>query len=354
MNNYKNFELKDWVEDPGFRRWVYRGEDDAYWTSVLKNTPLQAENIEQAREILLMVRGEADEIPEQELASRKANILDYISQETQIRSWWRRSWLQVAAVLLLTMGFGGYYYKRHSQPPYNAVLAQSGSRIIEIVNTNEAVKLVTLPDGSSVILKKAAKISYPASFATDKREVVMLGEAFFEVQKNPEQPFFIYAGEMLTQVTGTSFSIKANAADKQVQLVVKTGVVDISVIRAGNEAGNRHVILNPNQLVTLDRNSSQLAKKDVDEPVLIGLPIESQYFKFKKTPVKDVFLALEQAYGVHIHFDKQVTSRCNITAKLGDEPIREKMQMICEVIGAKFEMQDNAIAVFSNGCDITD
>jgi transmembrane sensor len=210
---------------------------------------------------------------------------------------------------------------------------------------------VTLPDGSSVILKKDAKISYPASFAANKREVVMLGEAFFEVQKNPGQPFFIHTGEMLTKVTGTSFSIKANAAEKQVQLVVKTGIVEISVTHAGYEAKGKHMTLSRNQLVTMNRASSELTKSDVSEPILIGLPIESQTFAFKKTPVKDVFLTLEQAYGVHINFDKQVTAKCNITAKLGDEPIREKLQMICEVLDAKFEMHDGAIAVFSNGCD---
>jgi transmembrane sensor len=352
MNNYKNFKVKDWVDDPDFRKWVYKGERDAFWLSVLENTPSQVENMEQAKEILLSIRGEVNDIPEQELASRKEDMLDYISQERQIRSWWRKSWWQAAAVLLLTLGLGGYYLKRHTQMPYNAVLLQSGAaKIIEIINQDEIAKLVTLPDGSSVILKKDAKISYPASFAASKREVVILGEAFFEVQKNPDQPFFIHTGEMLTKVTGTSFSIKANAAEEQVQLVVKTGVVEISVTHTGNAAQNKHMILNPNQLVTMNRASSELTKRDVAEPILIGLPIESQTFAFKKTPVKDVFLTLEQAYGVHINFDKQVTAKCNITAKLGDEPIREKLQMICEVLDAKFEMHDGAIAVFSNGCD---
>ena len=108
MNNYKNFEVKDWVDDPGFRKWVYKGEQDSFWISVLENTPLQVDNIEQAREILLSVRGELDYVSDQELSSRKTKMMDYISQQEQTRSWWRGRWFQVAAVLLLTIGFGGY------------------------------------------------------------------------------------------------------------------------------------------------------------------------------------------------------------------------------------------------------
>ncbi|MDQ6477087.1 FecR family protein [Dyadobacter sp. LHD-138] len=352
MNNYNNFEVKDWIDHPGFRKWVYRGEQDSFWVSVLENTPSQTENIEQAIDILRMVRGELDNISDEELASRKSKLLGYISQEGQVRSWWRGRWFQAAAILLLTLGFGGYYWKHFTKTPYNAVLSRlENTTIIEVINNNEKVKLVTLPDGSSVILKKNARISYPDEFSADKREVVMQGEAFFEVQKNPDKPFFIYSGEMLTKVTGTSFSIKANATEKQVQLVVKTGVVEISVNNAVNKTKTNQLTLNPNQLVTLNRENNQFEKRNVTEPVLINLPIESQYFTFKKTPVKDVFKALELAYGVNINFDMQVTSKCNITARLGDEPIREKLEMICEVLNARFEMKNNTISVYSNGCE---
>lgn len=352
MNNYKNFEVKDWVDDPGFRKWVYKGEEPAFWDAVLENTPSQLDNIEQAREILLLVRGELDDVPAQELAARKSKLLDHAMREREVRTWWRGRWFQVAAVLLLTLGFGGYYWKRLSSTPYNAILTRAGGvAITEVINTSEKAKLVTLPDGSSVILKKAARISYPKTFSADRREVVMLGEAFFEVQKNTDQPFYIYSGEMLTKVTGTSFSIKANEKEKQVQLVVKTGTVEISVHNAGKESGGRPLALNPNQLVTLNRESAEFATRNVKEPVLIGLPVEYQYFAFKKSPVKDVFKALEQAYGVTISFDREITSKCNITARLGDEPIREKLQMICEVLDARFDMQGSVVSVYSEGCE---
>jgi len=353
MNNYKNFEVIDWVDDPGFRKWVYKGEQDSFWISVLENTPLQVDNIEQAREILLSVRGEVDYVSDQELFTRKTKLLDYISQQEKTRSWWRGRWFQVAAVLLLTMGFGGYYWKHFYQAavPYNALLIGNGkTSITEVINLKETIKQVTLPDGSSVILKKNAKISYPSQFLADRREVVMQGEAFFEVQKNPDQPFYIYSGEMTTRVTGTSFSIKANAAENRIQLVVKTGVVEISV-QAGEKGTKNRLTLNPNQLATLNLKNKELGKTDVDEPVLINLPIESQYFTFKKTPVKDVFRILEMAYGIHINFDQEITSKCNITARLGDGPIREKLEMICEVLNARFEMTNNAIQVFSDGCE---
>ena len=50
---------------------------------------------------------------------------------------------------------------------------------------------VNLPDGSVVHLNSESKLSYPSFFDKDKRRVTLQGEAFFEVQKDPEHGFVI-------------------------------------------------------------------------------------------------------------------------------------------------------------------
>ena len=46
-------------------------------------------------------------------------------------------------------------------------------------------KVVVLPDGSKVYLRKFARLDYPGKFDNDRREVSLTGEAFFEITPNP-------------------------------------------------------------------------------------------------------------------------------------------------------------------------
>lgn len=359
MKNYTGFEIKDWLEDIAFQKWVYNQEADEFWQQFLRDTPQQASNVSQARVILLSVRGELDNIPEFELKSRVAEILAAIPDEIQEYKvpWWRGNWLRVAAVLLLTIGLGLVKLNWHkfgtpAEPYYATIASLNRGTITEVINTTDHIKMVNLPDGSSVILKKNARIAYPKQFSEAKREVYMLGEIFFEVEKNQDQPFFVHTGNMITKVTGTSFSIQANESDDAVRLVVKTGQVEVSTTneKMADGAKNKTLHLNPNQLVIMQKTGQSLEKQNVDNAVLLNLSIESTDFVFKRTPLKDVFKALEEAYGVTFRFDASKIADCSITAQLGDEPIFEKLAMLSAVVNARYELRDSLVSIYSNGC----
>ena len=78
-----------------------------------------------------------------------------------------------------------------------------------VVSTPAATTtLVTLSDGTRVMLNANSTLEYPASFDdAEVREVRLKGEAHFEVTKNPHRPFVVKAGEMQTQVLGTIFDV---------------------------------------------------------------------------------------------------------------------------------------------------
>ena len=84
-----------------------------------------------------------------------------------------------------------------------------------VVSTPAATTtLVTLSDGTKVMLNANSTLEYPVSFDdAEVREVRLKGEAHFEVTKNPHRPFVVKAGEMQTQVLGTIFDVKAYRKD---------------------------------------------------------------------------------------------------------------------------------------------
>ncbi|MFW5627009.1 MAG: FecR family protein [Segatella copri] len=114
-----------------------------------------------------------------------------------------------------------------------------------VVSTPAATTtLVTLSDGTRVMLNANSTLEYPASFDdAEVREVRLKGEAHFEVTKNPHRPFVVKAGEMQTQVLGTVFDVKAYRKDAP-KVTLMEGKVKVS-------NADTEVEMHPGQTATL-------------------------------------------------------------------------------------------------------
>jgi transmembrane sensor len=360
MNKYNEFAVEDWLTDSKFQNWVFRKDSDLFWKEYIERNPAQREKIEQASKILLSIRGDLDTVTPQEVKIRVSEIIKGLddSQSTgSPRSWWKSGWLRVAAAILLIAGLGGIFWKnaiRNSNPYYSLTKSHASEPLDEIVNDTDQSRLVKLSDGSAVVLKSKSRISFPHQFNPEKREVYLLGEAFFQIRKNPHQPFYVYANELVTKVLGTSFHVRAYEDDKEVSVVVKTGKVSVFTRNTQETRKNNRslggMILTPNQKAILGRVNLEIVRQVVDKPVLLNPPAENQNFSFKRTSVASVFQMLEKAYGVDIVFDEDVTANCTITAELDNESLFEKLNMICAVMEANYESIDGQIIINTKGC----
>lgn len=351
MENYNSFDIEDWVGDVKFRKWVYSGEADATWQAFLKENPNQKDNIENARIILISIRGEINTVSESELESVKIAMERRLISATNMQKVWNpKRWLRLVAMIALVSGVATYFWLslQVSKSQYELFALQTGR--VEVVNSSLAWMMLSLPDSSSILLSKNSKLSYSPKQFIDRREVALTGDAFFEVRKKSQKPFYVHSGDLVTKVTGTSFSIKSDVDHQKIQLVVKSGQVGISLADLKGKRQGAELHLKANQLLTFDKKHNSLDKKDVENATLLGISIEKQNFTFKKTPIKDVFQILENAYGVQISYDQTKTSNCNITAILGDEPLDLKLKTICEVLEAKYHIHNNDIQVFAKGC----
>ena len=135
-----------------------------------------------------------------------------------------------------------------------------------VVSTPAATTtLVTLSDGTKVMLNANSTLEYPASFddeatgegraadaAHQVREVRLKGEAHFEVTKNPHRPFVVKAGEMQTQVLGTIFDVKAYRKDAP-KVTLMQGKVKVS-------NADTEVEMRPGQTATLQADKIVVSK----------------------------------------------------------------------------------------------
>lgn len=123
-----------------------------------------------------------------------------------------------------------------------------------VVSTPAAtITLVTLSDGTKVMLNANSTLEYPASFDdAEVREVRLKGEAHFEVTKNPHRPFVVKACEMQTQVLGTIFDVKAYRKDAP-KVTLMEGKVKVS-------NADTEVEMRPGQTATLQSDKIVVSK----------------------------------------------------------------------------------------------
>lgn len=87
------------------------------------------------------------------------------------------------------------------------------------------VRLVPLPDGSSMTLNTASRATIDFS-GTARRIRLVEGEALFDVAKDSSRPFLVEAADTQVRAVGTSFVVR-RLQDQPVQVLVREGVVEV-------------------------------------------------------------------------------------------------------------------------------
>lgn len=130
------------------------------------------------------------------------------------------------------------------------------AQMIEVKTNPGMTTTVDLPDGTKVYLNSESSLTYPSFFSKDKRDVKLTGEAFFEVQKDPEHRFIV-SGPHHTQieVLGTSFNVEAFERDSFISTTLVEGKVRFAYQKNRQPAT---VDMKPGQKLMYDTTSSQV------------------------------------------------------------------------------------------------
>lgn len=366
MQDYRDLEPEELATIPSFRRWKLNHDpaEEAFWTEWLRSNPDKKELLDKATSLILGVRSTFDQVTDEEVKAEMGRLSSSISSaNTSVRTLsFRRNiqWYGMAASIALALGLGWWFVGRGDNSPegttYQELITEEKSVLIERINDTDQPMLLTLPDQSTLLLQPHSRISHLPEFTHSRREVYLSGEAFFEVFKNPEKPFYVYANSLVTKVLGTSFTVRAYDTEKQVKVAVKTGKVSVFVRSEENLTSQQAttklggMVLTPNQQIVFSPKNTMFVRSLIEEPTLLELPIQAQSFDFKGTPIADVFTTLEKAYGIRIIFDAEIMKNCYLTASLGDEPLFEKINLICKTLDANYEQMDATIIITSKGC----
>lgn len=183
----------------------------------------------------------------------------------------------------------------------------------------QQVRKVLLPDNSVVWLNSATHLSYHPDF-TRNREVLLSGEAFFQVTPDVQHPFVVKAGKTSTHVFGTAFNVSAYPEAGQLRVSLQSGRVGVEY---DSKKGKTGKVLTPGQLLIYD-------KEQGSGQVMQQAPGEMDVWTagrllFYETPLKEALAQVEARYGVHIVYDRPLKNQ-TITAKFENTALEKVLE----------------------------
>lgn len=227
-----------------------------------------------------------------------------------ISLWHNKPYVAAIAILFIISGL------------FLSIIIQGNNRELFTVTTKLGERaLVELPDGTQAWLNACSDISYRQSIFPRRRNVILNGEAYFDVAHNKRSPFVVNTDEVNIEVLGTKFNVRNNRDERYVTTTLIEGSIEFNSENAGI-----NLKLSPGEEMKFDKNDlkySLLTHSNTKEA--IGW-IDGRLI-FRNNTLQEIAGLLQQNYNVRIHF--------------ADEGVKN------ERFNADFEISDNIYQILS-------
>lgn len=268
----------------------------------------------------------------------------------------RTGWLAAAAILIVVAGTSYFFLQENSKEAAkvnpSVVTTRKGSR-----------SHLTLPDGTKVWLNADSKLSYNQDYNRSIRDVYLEGEAFFDVEKNPEKPFVVHLGALDIKVTGTTFNVKSYPGEEQMETALFTGEIEVQF----PHSPEKKVLLKPREKITI-RNPKALEPQepgsgteqvDTDISLVLGhvkfQPKDSASYEnawirnqlsFDGEKFQDIAGKLERWYNIEVEFRNEKTRMMRFTGVFENKTLPEVMDALKLPGGFRYKFEQNKLTIF--------
>jgi ferric-dicitrate binding protein FerR (iron transport regulator) len=234
--------------------------------------------------------------------------------------------LSAAAAITVCIYMGWHYTHKTIQ--------QDETMLVMYNEANAPTLATMLEDGSVVYLAEQSSLKYPDRFAEDKREVILQGEAFFEVKKQTERPFIIDTDIAKVEVTGTSFKIKSGS-DASFLLSVNTGEVLVT-----QKSSQQTLSVKAGETILFDAQQIQLNKSDA------GFDEFFTYIHFKDERLADVAAIINlHSDTIQLKVDPAIADRIITFPFIVSSNIVETTELIGQALNLRLLQQGNNLYI---------
>lgn len=198
---------------------------------------------------------------------------------------------------------------------------------------------VVLADGTQVWLNAGSSLTYPTHFEGKERRVQLNGEAYFEVAKNKEKPFFVQfksaSGNGEIKVLGTHFNVKAYNEEPLVQTTLLEGSVAIAYKDATQK-------IRPGQQAVIGEKIDRIQVKEVSTENEVAW--KEGLFEFNNTPLAEVMRQLSRWYNIEVQYEGGIPIQ-NFDGSISKKSELKRVLEMLEQGGIQYKMKGRTLIV---------
>lgn len=243
-------------------------------------------------------------------------------------------WVRWAAVIsVLMIASFSVYVNRET-----VIQVVTDATMETIVNPRDYLRQVKFPDHSEAWLRPGSSVRYNAFFWKYQRHVEMEGEAFFEVRKNPDNPFVVHSGLIKTTVLGTTFSVKAIDHLHMYEVVVNSGKVNVQ-----DTSGHSTNVIPAERVRFMAGASPVVDQVNVEE----YLGWRSGRLKFYNTSFREIKWYLEKVYDVRLLIENERLENSLFSGDFTGLSLKNTLEIMQEIQPFKITVKADKVIVIS-------
>lgn len=243
-----------------------------------------------------------------------------------------RMWQRAAAIVVVCVLTGmAWMYLQHR--------AFFKPEMVVAMASAENDTTVTLPDGTKVWLNKLASIQYPKDFEGEERKVLLDGEGYFEVTKNPHKPFIVESDVMSVRVLGTIFNFKVEKAKQRAVVSLLQGEVRV----AGNH-NEGMMVLSPGQKACVDAKTGKMTLSEAD--VYQDALWHEHKTMFNNETIRGIARMLERIYQVQVVVDPAIDRSSTYSGVIKEkETIDSVLDLLQNTLPIRYKLKGNKVYI---------
>lgn len=320
--------LKDWMQEDT------ENEEFLLFVKKIWDTSSKKKKIRDVDSAWMRFNKQYDLKPEAS-SSPRSNIVsfDQVKRKSFSSRWASWSIVAVAAALLIVF----ISLNLVDTAPVDNTKEVAGTVQYRTVETEKGQRTrLRLSDGSTVQLNAESRLLIPKTFnASNQREVILDGEAYFEVTHNPDRQFVVTTNYAVTKVLGTKFNINSYGIENKVTVAVAEGSVSLER-KEGDTASGKTII--KNQFGTFLKDGSTVVTESDDMAQFLGWT--NGNLVFMQDSLTTVIQKLERWYGIDIEVDEDLDylTGKKLTATFTDrQRLDEVLESISLVLDFEYE-----------------
>ena len=228
---------------------------------------------------------------------------------------------KIAAILILPLIISTLYFALR-----NPTLSTSQSTELYTITSPAGMRSeYILPDGTKVFLNSKTSLRFPLAFTDDTRDVILNGEAYFQVAENKTKPFIVNTGKINIEVTGTEFKVSNYTDEGLTEIVLVSGSINLFHGNYTNSKKNI-ALLTPGEKASYHTREDRMYIENVNIDKYISW--KDGVLMFRNDPMEEVVRRLNRWFNVKIQLTGKELSDYVYTATFEDESLMQILDLL--------------------------